>query len=97
MNNTIPTIAARCLAKVLRLSPAQAESLDPDDDLFVGHGMTSLDMVLFMTSMCEACGVPLTRLDENDLAETKTLRDAAQLLTAKQHDMEHEYALGTPR
>ena len=88
---------ARCLARVLRFGAAQADALDADDDLFIAHGMTSLDMVLFMTAACEACGVPLTRLDENDLAAVKSLRDATRLLERKHIDMEQEHALETSR
>lgn len=89
--------AVRCLARVLRLGPAQAAALDPDDDLALSHGMTSLDSVLFMTSLCEAVGVPLTRLDDNDLAAVKSLRDSVQLMARKQTQLEREHALETTR
>jgi acyl carrier protein len=93
----VQATAARCLAKVLRLPAAHADAFDPQADLFTDHAMTSLDMVLFMTSVCEACGVPLTQLDENDLAEVKTLCDVVQLLDRKQLEMENDHALEQAR
>lgn len=93
----VQTTAARCLAKVLRQPVAQADALDTQADLLTDHGLTSLDMVLFMTSVCEACGVPLTRLDENDLAEVKTLRGVVQLITRKQLELEKDHVLEQSR
>jgi acyl carrier protein len=52
-----------------------AGEFELDRDLAADYGLTSLNKVLFMTSACEATGVPLVRLTEGDLAAMRTLRD----------------------
>ena len=82
--NTVHDKAVRCLARVMRLQPAQAAALDADADLSTALGLTSLDRILFLTSVCEACGVPLTLLDDVDLAEATTLKKVEELIERKQ-------------
>lgn len=95
--NTVHDKAVRCLARVMRLQPAQAAALDADADLSTALGLTSLDRILFLTSVCEACGVPLTLLDDVDLAEATTLKKVEELIERKQTEAETDHALATTR
>jgi hypothetical protein len=56
------------------------EDLDLDLDMNQEYGLTSLNKVLFLTSVCETAGVPLTAFTEQDLAGMRTLRDVTEAL-----------------
>ncbi|MEV5508427.1 acyl carrier protein [Streptomyces orinoci] len=57
------------------------EDLDPDLDMAGSYGLTSLNKVLFLTSVCEETGVDLGHFTEHDLAGMRTLRDVAAALS----------------
>lgn len=71
------------LGRLLNRSPAEAQSLDLDADLAYEFGLTSLDMILMMTSICESAGIALTEFGEEDLAGLRTPRNVVELLSAK--------------
>jgi acyl carrier protein len=70
------------LAKVLRDAPEPA-SIDPDLDLVEAYGLTSLNKVLFLTSVCQAAEVGLDSFTEDDLTRMRTLGDVVTALEAQ--------------
>ena len=71
--------AARAnLARVL--DDVRPEQIDPDGELVNDYGLTSLNKVLFLTSVCEDTGVELSAFTEHDLARMHTLRDVVEAL-----------------
>ncbi|MFI9503894.1 GNAT family N-acetyltransferase [Nocardia sp. NPDC052566] len=75
----LDALARDQLAKVLRDGPAPA-ALDPGRDLVETYGLTSLNKVMFLTSLCKAADVGLDRLTEDDLARMRTLGDVVEVL-----------------
>jgi acyl carrier protein len=67
-------VARADLARVLEsdLNPAE---IDPDLDMADGYGLTSLNKVLFLMSVCDDTGVSLSSFTEPDVAGIRTLRD----------------------
>ncbi|PNE40069.1 acyl carrier protein [Streptomyces noursei] len=77
MPDTIETAARSALAQVLP-QDLPPEAIDPDADL--EHlGLTSLNKVLFLTSVCDRVQVGLHHFTEHDLAAMRTL---GQVVTA---------------
>jgi len=72
-------LTRRQLAKVLRNAPEPAQ-IDPDLDLVEAYGLTSLNKVLFLTSVCQAAEVGLDTFTEDDLARMRTLGDVVAAL-----------------
>ena len=81
MPEHVEVAARRTLAPLLDLDIAPDE-LDPDRDLAADYGLTSLNKVLFLTSVCEDTGVALSRFTERDVARMRTLRDVTELLSS---------------
>jgi len=68
----LDTLAREQLSRVLRDHPGPA-ALDLDEDLVNAYGITSLNKVLFLTSLCKAAEVGLDNFTEDDLAGMRTL------------------------
>ncbi|QIS10717.1 acyl carrier protein [Nocardia arthritidis] len=81
----LDTLARDQLAKVLRNGPEPA-ALDPDLDLVEAYGLTSLNKILFLTSLCRAAEVGLDHFTEDDLARMRTLGDVVTALRSNGHD-----------
>ncbi|MFG2967838.1 acyl carrier protein [Streptomyces sp. NPDC048288] len=78
----IEQAARENLAAVLVIDPAPApEILDPDADMTDTYGLTSLNKVLFLTSVCQETGVDLACFTEHDLADMRTLGDVVAALS----------------
>lgn len=56
------------------------EAIDPHAGLADSYGLTSLNRVLFLTSVCDATGVDLSHFTEHDVAGMRTLRDVTEAL-----------------
>jgi acyl carrier protein len=56
------------------------EDIDPDGDMVNDYGLTSLNKVLFLMSLCNETGVELSHFTEQDLARMRTLRDVTEAL-----------------
>jgi hypothetical protein len=70
-DNTIETVARAALAEVLPEGlPEGAVDLDAELDLL---GLSSLNKVLFLTSVCDQLDVGLHHFTEHDLAGMRTL------------------------
>lgn len=72
MPTDLDTLAREQLSRVLRDHPDPV-ILDPGEDLVQTYGLTSLNKVLFLTSLCKAAGVGLDIFTEDDLAGMRTL------------------------
>jgi len=72
-------IARRNLAEVLE-GGVEPDRIGLDDDLYAELGLTSINKVLLLTSLCEDTGVDLARFTEDDLAEMTTLRSVLAAL-----------------
>lgn len=79
----IETTARDNLARVLESdgSGPGPEDLDLDTDMADGYGLTSLNKVLFLMSVCDDTGVALSEFTEPDVAAMRTLRDVTTALT----------------
>ena len=73
MHAETETAARENLVLVLT-SPVEPEEVGPDADLAARYGLTSLNKVLFLTSLCDETGTELSRFTEHDLARMTTLR-----------------------
>lgn len=79
MHDDLERSAREHLARVLD-GEVPPDGIDLDEDLSDGYGLTSLNKVLFLTSLCEDTGVGLDRFTEQDVARMRTLRDVATAL-----------------
>lgn len=79
MHADIETAARDNLAQVLE-SDVAPEDIDLDLDMVDGYGLTSLNKVLFLMSVCGATGVSLSTFTEPDVAGMRTLRDVTVAL-----------------
>lgn len=73
-------LVRKCLCDVLGDEDLAPDNVDLDRKLFDGYGLTSLNMVLLMTSLCEEADIPLTAFTEKDIAGLKTSRDIVDAL-----------------
>jgi hypothetical protein len=75
----IETAARQNLSGVLKSGVAPGE-LDLDLDMVDDYGLTSLNKVLFLMSVCDDTGVSMARFTEPDVAAMRTLRDVTAAL-----------------
>ncbi|NJP65297.1 acyl carrier protein [Streptomyces spiramenti] len=79
MSTDLDTLAREKLSHVLRDHPDPA-SLDLGENLVDTYGITSLNKVLFLTSLCRAADIGLDNFTEDDLAGMRTLGDVVDTL-----------------
>lgn len=79
MPSDIEEAARQGLADVLEDGPA-AQDFDLDGELAGEYGLSSLNKVLFLTSLCGDLDIDLSRLTEQDVAAMQTLRQVVDLL-----------------
>lgn len=79
MHDEVENAARDNLARVLD-SVIDPYDLDLDLDLVDEYGLTSLNKVLFLTSVCGDTGVELFNFTEHDLARMRTLGDVVKAL-----------------
>ncbi|HEX6355479.1 hypothetical protein [Actinophytocola sp.] len=75
----IERLARENLARVLESGSAPDE-LDLDVDMAGGYGLTSLNKVLFLMSVCDDTGVGVSAFTEADVSAMRTLRDVTEAL-----------------
>jgi hypothetical protein len=75
----IEAVAREDLARVLEAGVEPAD-LDPDLEMAEGYGLTSLNKVLFLMSVCDDTQVSLSVFTESDVAAMRTLRDVVTAL-----------------
>lgn len=76
----IEQTAREALASVLEPGRPPAD-LDLDADMSEGLGLTSLNKVIFLMSVCDDTRVSLSAFTEADVAGMHTLRDVVGALT----------------
>jgi hypothetical protein len=76
----IESTAREDLARVLESSPRPAD-IDLDMDMADGLGLTSLNKVIFLMSVCDDTRVSLSAFTESDVARMRTLRDVVEALS----------------
>ena len=76
----IEAIVRRGLANVLD-SGTDPDDLDPDRDMAGDYGLTSLNKVIFLMSVCEDANVSLSSFTEPDVAAMRTVRDVVAALS----------------
>jgi acyl carrier protein len=79
MTSWIEKVARDNLVTVLA-SPPSAADLDLNLDMSAKYGLTSLNKVLFMMSVCTDTGVDLGAFTEADVAAMRTLGDVISAL-----------------
>lgn len=79
MPGDLEPAARDCLAAALDDEVAP-EDIDLDADLVREYGLTSLNRVLLMTSVCDSTGVSVSHFTEHDLAGFRSLRDVVAAL-----------------
>jgi len=76
----IEVVAREDLARVLESGPEPAD-IDLDADMADGLGLTSLNKVIFLMSVCDDTQVSLSAFTESDVARMRTLRDVVKALS----------------
>lgn len=75
----IELAAREDLAGVLESGPEPAD-IDLDVDMAGSLGLTSLNKVIFLMSVCDDTQVSLSAFTESDVARMRTLRDVVEAL-----------------
>ncbi len=67
-------------AELVRLVPniGSADQIEPDAQLSHDLGVTSMQMVLLVTTLCRRLDVPMMTFDETDLAAMTSVRGIAE-------------------
>lgn len=74
MPSDLESSARDNLARLLE-PPVEPADIDLDIDMAAGYGLTSLNKIVFLMSLCEETDVPLTTFTEPDVADMRTLHD----------------------
>jgi acyl carrier protein len=77
--SNLQSIVSRNLAELLDVD---VDRIALDADLSAEYGLTSLNLVLLMTSLCEETGTPLFKFTDKDIANLRTPRDVVTLFAA---------------
>lgn len=77
----VEQLVRRCLCAVTERPEGQAATLDLSRDLFDYYGLTSLNLVMLVTAICEEGGIALTSFTEKDIAGFKTPRHIVDTVT----------------
>jgi acyl carrier protein len=79
--NPIETVVSQDLARLTSGTTHGDASVDFDADLYGHYGLTSLNMMLLMTSVCEKTKTALIHFTEQDIARLQTPRDIVSLIS----------------
>jgi hypothetical protein len=81
MRSQIESITRNRFAQLVDdVEPAE---LDLDNDMVNTYGLTSLNKVLFLTTVCDDTGVGLSTFTEHDVARLRSLRDVTEALASR--------------
>ncbi|OSM94730.1 hypothetical protein [Lonsdalea populi] len=78
--SALESAARKNLAATLT-TPVEADQLDASLDMRDAWGLTSLNKILFITSLCNEMNISLSVLTEDDLAKMHSLADVCQILS----------------
>ena len=84
-NTHIENAAREALARVLE-SGVESTGIDLDADMSDGLGLTSLNKVIFLMSVCDDTQVSVSAFTESDVAGMRTLRDVVSALTQNMNE-----------
>ncbi|AUQ24485.1 MULTISPECIES: hypothetical protein [Dickeya] len=76
----LETAARKNLVAALS-TPIAAEQLDASLNMRDAWGLTSLNKILFITTLCNELNISLSALTEDDLAKMHSLADVCQILS----------------
>lgn len=79
----IESIVREHLCKALARPTDQGNLLNLNENLGLGYGLSSLDLIMLMSGICTDAAIPLTELSENDIGALHTPSDIVQLLSLK--------------
>ncbi|MBR1217843.1 hypothetical protein JQ557_07575 [Bradyrhizobium sp. U87765 SZCCT0131] len=82
--NSFQQVVTQDLARLVS-PPIEASAVDLDAELYGHYGLSSLNMVLLMTSVCDRTGTAMMHLTEEDIADLRTPRDIIALLAKINH------------
>lgn len=68
------------LARVIEPG-VEPSAIDPDFDMADDYGLTSLNKVIFLMSVCDDTRVSLAEFTESDVARMRTVRDVVDALS----------------
>jgi acyl carrier protein len=74
--SNLQSIVSRKLAELLNVDVGR---IALDADLSAEYGLTSLNLVVLMTSVCEETGISVFNFTDKDIANLKTPRDVVTL------------------
>ena len=74
--SNLQSIVSRNLAQLLDVD---VDRIALDANLSAEYGLTSLNLVLLVTSLCEETGTPVFNFTDKDIASLKTPRDVVTL------------------
>jgi acyl carrier protein len=77
--SNLQSIVSRNLAQILDVD---VDRIALDADLSAEYGLTSLNLVLLVTSLCEETGTPVFNFTDKDIANLRTPRDVVTLFAA---------------
>jgi acyl carrier protein len=63
-----------------RIAIVGVQAIDLDADLLGHYGLTSLNMVMLLTLVCEEAKIDLTKITEDDLSRLHTAQDIVKLM-----------------
>jgi acyl carrier protein len=78
--NELSTIVSRNVTTLLDRPALNVQAIDLDADLLSHYGLTSLNMVMLLTLVCEEAKIDLTRITEDDLSRLHTAQDIVTLM-----------------
>jgi len=81
MHQDLERLARQQLALSLGADVGRSE-IAMTDDMANAYGLTSLNKVLFITSLCEVAHIDIGLLTEEDLDDMRTLSDVVRILAA---------------
>lgn len=72
---------------LVQLIDIDADSIDMDVNIFDEYGLTSLNLVILITNICEETNTPVFNFTDNDIGNLRTLRDVVTMFaTAANQD-----------
>ncbi|MEK9497620.1 acyl carrier protein [Photorhabdus sp. P32] len=79
--NQLEIVARERLAASLTI-PITAQAISLQENMSDAYGLTSLNKVLFITSLCNKMEIDLSRFTEDDLENMRTLGNVIDILSA---------------
>lgn len=80
MSTEIESVTRATFGQIMDLDPAE---LSLDAQLVADYGLTSMNRVLYLISLCDALGVALSTFTEEQLATLHTLNDVVDAMAQR--------------